>query len=192
AFRAAASLGAIVEHLSGAVALAAEIDRRLRDDLAERRSPQESVALLLALGNARQEDDLGAIEAFAADEQPTVREQVARSLRRFDDPTAGAALLELVRDPSPAVTRASFRALREQSLDEGDWETLARAVEQSDTTTRSYAALVDLLERRPDCDTARAERMLLVVLDRTPDTGGNREIRARASQLLEELRDPTP
>ncbi|HEX8794085.1 MAG TPA: hypothetical protein VF765_24250, partial [Polyangiaceae bacterium] len=46
AFRAAASLGAIVEHLSGAVALAAEIDRRLRDDLAERRSPQESVALL--------------------------------------------------------------------------------------------------------------------------------------------------
>ncbi len=188
AFRAAAALGAIVEHLSGADALAAEIDRRLRDDLASRRSPQESVALLLALGNARQEEDLAAIEAFAADEQPTVREQVARSLRRFDDPTASAALLELVRDASPAVTRASFRALREQCLDDGDWETLARAVEQSDTTPRSYGALVDLLERRPDCDVARAERMLRVVLDHTPDTGGNREIRARAAQLLDDLK----
>lgn len=186
-FRAAAALGAIVEHMSGADALAAEMDRRLRDDLAERRSPEESVALLLALGNARQEEDLSAIEAFAADEQPTVREQVARSLRRFDDPSASAALLELVRDPSPAVTRASFRALREQSLDDGDWEALARAVEQSDANARTYLALVDLLERRPDCEAVRAERMLHVVLERTPDTGGNREIRARAAQLLEDL-----
>jgi len=190
AFRAAAALGAIVEHLSGADALAAEIDRRLRDDLAERRSPEESVALLLALSNARQEADLGAIESFAADDQPTVREQVARSLRRFDDPSAGTVLLDLVRDPSAAVVRASFRALREQSLDDGDWETLARDVEQGDNTTRSYSALVDLLERRPDCGTPLAERMLHVVLDRTPNTGGNRELRARATQLLEELNAP--
>jgi len=60
AFRAAAALGAIVEHLSGSDELAAELDRRLRSDLAERRSPEETVALLLALGNARQEDDLTA------------------------------------------------------------------------------------------------------------------------------------
>jgi hypothetical protein len=186
AFRAAASLGAIVEHLSGSDALAAEIDARLRADLAERRSPEEEVALMLALGNARQEEDLPAIEAFAGDDQVTVREQVARSLRRFDDPTAAAALLALARDPQPVVTRASFRALRDQSLDDGDWESLARAVEQGQTTARAYEALVDLLERRPDCGPVRAGRMLHVVLDRVPDTSGNHELRERVARLLAE------
>jgi hypothetical protein len=191
AFRAAAALGAIVEHLSGADDLAAEIDKRLRDELAERRSPQESVALLLALGNARQQDDLGAIEAFAGHEQPAVREQVARSLRRFDDPAASRDLLDMVRDPVPVVTRASFRALREQSLDDGDWDSLALAVEQGKTTTRAYSALVDLLERRPDCGADRIARMLHVVLDSTPDTTGNRELRDRASRLLAGAAEPT-
>jgi hypothetical protein len=186
AFRAAAALGAIVEHMTGSDALAGEIDRRLRTELAERRSPEESVALLLALGNARQEEDLGAIEAFAGDAQPAVREQVARSLRRFDDPIASAALLGLVRDPSPAVTRAALRALREQSLGDDEWESLARAVEETEPTPRGSAALVDLLERRPDCGAARAARMLHAVLDRTPDTGGNRELRERAARLLAE------
>jgi len=187
AFRAAAALGAIIEHMSGAEELAAELDQKLRDDLAERRSPQETVALVLALGNARQQDDLEAIGAFAADARPEVREQVAQSLRWFDDPMATRALLDLVRDPVPAVDRSAVRALREQSLDDSDWESLAQAMEMGSFPSRFYAALVDLLEQRPDCGPERTARLLRLVLDRTPDTGGTRELRERAARLLSDL-----
>jgi len=74
-------------------------------------------------------------------------------------------------------------------MGDGDWESLARVVEEGQTTVRCYEALVDLLERRPDCGAARAERMLRVVLDRVPDTSGNHELRERAARELANPRE---
>jgi HEAT repeats len=191
AYSAAAALGAIIGHMHGADALSEQLDQRLRDDLAERRSPEETEALVLALGNARQDPDLDAIAGFAQDEQPTVREQVARSLRWFDDPTSAGALLELARDAAPGVARAAFRSLRHESIDDGDWESLTRAVEEGQASARAYMSLVDLLEQRPDCGSDRTARMVHIVLDRTPDTSGNRELRERAARLLTDQDPPT-
>jgi len=182
-FPAAAALGAVIEHMEGEDELVKKIDAQLRDDLAERRSPEESVALLRALGNAKMDDDLDAILPFASDTSAPVREQVARSLQSFDDPHASRALLELAADAVPMVDRAAFRALREQSLDDGDWDTLARRVEEGNTSPYADRTLVDLIERRPDSG-ARGTRMLRYVLTRTADTEGTREMRERIRDLL--------
>jgi hypothetical protein len=182
-FAAAAALGAIVEHMEGSGALTAQLDARLRHDLAERRSPDESVALLRALGNAKSDEDLPAVVTFAADAQPRVREQVARSLRSFDDPSASRALLALAGDPIPAVDRASLGALRVQTLTDDDWASLARTVEAGLTSPYSDTALVDLLERRPDAK-ARTRPMLSFVLARTPETEGTIDLRERITDLL--------
>jgi hypothetical protein len=182
-FAAAATLGAIVEHMPSGDAVGAEIDRRLRDDLGERRSPEETVALLRGLGNAHTDDDLDPIVAFADDSQPTVREQVARSLQHFADPVATNALVGLASDRFPMVDRAAFRGLRDQPLDDGDWDRLARDVEEGRTSPYADIGLVDLIERRPDSG-ARARRILQVVLARTPDTSGTMELRERIESLL--------
>jgi hypothetical protein len=182
-FAAAATLGAIAEHMEGDDALAAQLDERLRHDLGERRSPEESVALLRALGNAKQDEDLPAILAFANDARPKVREQVARSLQHFDDPTASRPLLALAGDPAPAVERAALHSLREQTLTNEDWDALAHTIEAGQSSPYADGALVDLLERRPEAK-AHAGPMLRFVLSRTAETDGTLDLRARIADLL--------
>jgi hypothetical protein len=188
-FPAAAALGAIIDHMEGSDALAQELDARLRRDLDQRRSADESVALLRALGNARMDDDLPAILPFSSDAQSRVREQVARSLRSFDDPTAGRVLLGLSGDAIPAVERAALGALRVQTLADDDWQALANTVEQGRTSPYSDGALVDLLERRPDASRF-AGAMLRYVLARTPQNEGTLDLRARISDMLESPTSP--
>jgi hypothetical protein len=184
---AAVTLGAVVEHLEEheQSSLALELDRKLRHDLAERRSPLETVALLRALGNAHEPEDLRAVLEFEHDPQADTREQVARSIRRFDDPVATTALLELADDESVAVQRASFRGLREQSMGDEDWGALDALVEDGRTSAYADTDLVDLLERRPDAQPNR-DRMLRFLLGRISSTSGTMELRERVQDLLRE------
>jgi len=179
----AVALGAMIEHLGSSPALASQIDARLRRDLAEKRSGDWSVVLVRALGNARTDEDLPAIAAFADDRHAPVRDEVARALRRFDAPPSIATLLTLTTDPSPQVARSALNGLRELSLTDADWDKLLADVEAGRTPARADSALVDLIERRLDAGT-RAARILQVVRARTEDNSGNMDLIARLDALV--------
>ncbi len=182
-YAAAVTLGAIVEHMEGSPALSEELDKRLCADLAAAPTKDWAIALVRALGNARTNDALPAIAARYTDTNSGVRDEVARSLRRFDDPRASGPLLVLARDASPEVGRAAFLGLREQSLTDEQWETLARAVEAGETSLRADTKLVDLIERRPDSG-ERGQRMLRAIRERTPKASGNVDLLARIDGAL--------
>jgi hypothetical protein len=185
AMASAVTLGAVVEHLAdnGATELSTRLDERLRADLSARRSTRMTTALLQALGNAHQAEDLEPVLAFAGDEHADVRERVARSLGRFDDPRAAQTLLGLARDESAPVEEATFRSLREQTLGDVEWDALAAAVEAGQTSPAADVQLVDLMARRADSGRA-GQRILLSVLARTSDSTGDEDLRARIEQLL--------
>lgn len=129
-FAAAHTLGALAAVVSkGDADTAAALVAPLVEDLSTATSTEERAALVRALGNAGLPGTERAVVPYAEDPDPTLRQAVARSLRRTEEP-ATKTLLALAGDAEPLVAEAALDSLFRKDLSEADWATLALIVEK--------------------------------------------------------------
>ncbi len=175
---AAMAMGAMVRRLSAqrglsadaaalAAASAASLDAQLREALAQARTPEAEKPLIAALGNAARPEDLTPLVAHARDEDDSIRDQVAHSLRGIDSPRARESLLELAADRSPVVAATAFGALKQQPLGEADWRALDDEVAAGRTPPAADGTLLELLGEK-GAGHEQARSILLVVQKRNP------------------------
>jgi HEAT repeat protein len=105
----------------------------------------ERTAMIGAVGNAGLPSVVVALAPFAKDEDPGVREAVARAMRRPQTPEARDVLFGLASDPSPPVERGAVAALGYHKLSRQDLERLARMVAVGETSPAVDPDLVSLL-----------------------------------------------
>lgn len=141
-FAAAHTLGALAAAVSTTDAdAAAALVAPLVEDLSTAESTDERTSLVRALGNAGLPGTERAVVPYAEDPDPTLRQAVARSLRRTEEP-ATPTLLALAADSDPLVAEAALDSLFRKDLSEGDWATLARIVEKGEMPRLAQGRLV--------------------------------------------------
>jgi hypothetical protein len=145
------ALGAVVRALSdtGEDGPAERFDARLRSEL-QSATGARRVYALRGLGNSAMPNDEPAILALAGDTASAVRDQVAQSLRHFDDAASRAALLSLTCDQDPDAATTAFKALSEGHMPEAEWRDLAARVAAQKTNPRADSALVSLIREHAD------------------------------------------
>lgn len=166
--------------------LAAALVERIRDDLVRAEATEHRVAALAGLGNAADPADLGRILAHTDAENDGIRGMSAVALRKLHDPRATKRLFELLADEEPYVARQALKALSTHPLGQARADRLAAValvgahepeltfelgvamLSEPGTIELQRAALLAMLDRTRDRETARRLRTWLRELDAPP------------------------
>ena len=175
------ALGSVVGHLarSGDDAEAREHNSLLRTKLGQTEDVSERRDLLVALGNTGLPENYELLRSFAFDADPSMRSQVATSLRKDYAPEGRATLISLSGDQAPEVARTAVQTLATQLLDAQGIGQVAQAIINGVTSPEVDMSLANLLAPHlQECD--RCQVALQSILSRA---GDRLALAARVRQL---------
>ncbi len=165
----------------GDLAAAAELVAPLVDELARTTSPDDRVALAVAIGAAGLPEHAELLSGLSADADAGVRRAAIQGLARQDAPSARDALVALAGDDDGGVAGAALRALGDRDLDEAALDALVSRL-AGGVAPRSQGDLVRLLagqeERGVDIS------VFATAIEATLARGGDPRITAALRRML--------
>jgi len=145
---ATAALGAAIHAASGDSApLAAELNGRLRAELASTVDPERRQAILAAMANAGRPENVAEVSRHAADAQPQVRAAAANAVRRTQTAEAEDLLFRLAADPDRPVQAVALQTLAGFRVDAAILARLAALVQSGAIGEMGFPDLVLLAAR---------------------------------------------
>jgi hypothetical protein len=168
AYASAVALGSTVGYLNGSsdagyVAEAKRYNQVLRDELGRADGNEQArAALVMALGNARLEDNAELLAGKTHDESSSVRAAAATALRSYGDRGSFEALVATLSDADSEVADAGARALAERELAPGEIEAIVTAILGGGTAQGVDALVVGLLGSHVDSGPRVAEALRFI------------------------------
>ncbi len=174
AYASVVALGSTVGHLSASsnqafVKQAKHYNQVLRDQLAHSDGDENArAAFVMALGNAKMDENAGLLASKTHDESSGVRAAAATALRSYGDQGSFNALLDIMGDSDSNVLQAAVRALAERDLSGGEIEALVTAILDGRTAPGVDVLMVGLLGRHVDAG-PRIGEALRFIFERNPN-----------------------